>query len=699
MNKSKLILVFIALIFASTIVNSKAKFSEEDNNTLRIKYIQLRAILETQPLEQLKIEALKMEQYINKKSGFLIIGGLHDYVTSMKKEALLEVMSSMIIENPELLDIDFYRSVVSPPSPPVANEDKPEFAPKIGGLEQSIWSMPVEKLREVALSCEKYEKKLLNLPPIGGLVNYVRLLNNEQLIKLILDYALQYPEINSMYNLNQVEEPFAQPPVEELPIEEPRIFGGLSDYIWRQSDDVLRQWALACDKYDKENRNIHLLGGLEDYVNIVDREVLINIILTHSTTYPELNSNIKLNELVQQYEFVQPAQPAEPKEEKPVLEGGLEDYVWRMPEETLREWALTCERYQKEKNNLTLIGGLVNYVRLLHKEDLIRTIMNYANQFPELNSYVKLNELSLGYGISQPIQPLLPGETIEETPIVEAGLVDFIWTTSDDTLRQWALSCERYEKEQKNLFLLGGLVNYVRLLHKEDLVKIILDYANKYPELNSKNKLNGLALSYGLTQPEEAPVAKKEDSLFVQGGLEGVIGKVTNNKLRQWALSCEKYDREVRKIQLFGGLEDYITNLSKSQLTNIVMDYAKNYPELNNVGKLNELAVSYGFATELQNEQVPVEPEEPEGFGLEGLHDYVWALDKNVLKSFALICDRYDRQMRNINLRGGLVDYVRLLEKEALVKIILDFAVQYPELQGYGKLEELGHIYGIEDSN
>jgi len=378
-----------------------------DHDITAYRLINMRNHLNEKSLDQLKVEALKMEKYIHSKSEFPIMGGLHDYIGSIKKEELVEIMTRMMLNNQELLEIEVYNSVVAP------------------------------------------EKKLTFLG-----------------------------DDNSTTETEEEREP--------------KMVGGLVDYIWRQTDETLRQWALTCDKFDKEKRNIHVLGGLHDYIDVLSREQLMEIILKHSRTYSELNSGVSLNKLAMTYGF---AQPEEKKEEtEPLMVGGLVDYIWRESEDVLRQWALTCERYEKERKNIHLLGGLVNYVRLLNKEQLMNIILDYARKYPELNSRVELNNLAQSYGIA-------PSE--EEVLLkMGGGLHDYIWRLPEETLRQWALTCDKYDRKTRNVNFRGGLVNYVRLLKKEELIQIIMDFAKQYPELNSATKLQELATSYGLTTPE-----------------------------------------------------------------------------------------------------------------------------------------------------------------------------------------------------
>jgi hypothetical protein len=488
--KSIILFICIGLIFTSILVRENSAdglIGGGDHDNTAFKLNRMRNHLAEKSLDELKKEAFKLEIYINSKSKNPILGGLHDYIDTISKEELIEVMSGMILNNIELLELNLYESVVDP--------------------------LEVEEKKE----------------------------------------------------------------------DEPAFVGGLVDYIWRQTDDVLRQWALTCDKFDKEKRNIKLLGGLDDYVNTLTREQLMEIILKHAKTYPQLNSGVVLNRLSISYGFAQPEQNKE--EEQPELIGGFSDYLWNQSEDVLRHWALSCERYQKEKKNLNLIGGLVNYVRLLKKDKLINIILNYTNEFPELKSAEKLNSLAVSYGIAPPQ---------EEATQKVGGLVDYIWRIPEETLRQWALTCEKYDRTSRKVELRGGLHDYVDRLSKEELIKIILDYTNTYPEISSGLKLTQLSISYGFTPYEETQ--QPPEPVATDGGLHDYIWRVRDDVLVSWALTCDKYDREVRKVRLLGGLVDYVRLLKKDELVKIVMDFTQKYPELNSAAKLQELANSYGIA-------------------------------------------------------------------------------------------------------
>ena len=691
MNKALILFLCIGIIFATSMAresHSRPAIGGGDHDIIAYKIRNMKNYLNEKSVDQLKTEALKMEAYVNKKSGHMILGGLHDYIESLSKEELVQVMSKMMLNNLELLDVVMYESVISPEHNVLSF--LAEVPQKVGGLHDYIFTIDEDTLRTWAIAVDRYHSEKNGEKPIGGGIHdRLRTMKKLDFIEYILKMIRQYPNLDSSIELNQLCVNYGISKTEkkeEKPVEEENhtMVGGLVDYIWRQSDQTLIHWALTADKYDKEKRNVHLLGGLDDYVDSLSREKLMEIILKHAKTYPELNSNVKLDSLAATYGFFKPEKVKE--EEAPMKVGGLTDYIWRQPEDVLRQWALTCEKYETEKKNLVLIGGLHDYVDKLTKEELIKIILQYTRNYSELDSGVRLNELALSYGFTAPQEetPIKEEKTVEEeNHTFVGGLVDYIWRQSDETLIQWALTADKYDKEKRNVHLLGGLEDYVYSLSREKLMEITLNHAKTYPELNSNVKLNALATSYGITQPENK-------NLENAGGLEDYVWRMPDETLRDWALTCEKYDRETRKVQLDGGLHDYINVLNKEQIVEIIMKHVKTYPELNSGVKLTELSMKYGF-TPNEGTQKPPEP-----VAVGGLHDYIWQVRDDILFSWALTCDKYDRQVRNVKLLGGLVDYVRLLKKEELIKIILDFTGKYPELNSASKLQELAISYGIE---
>jgi hypothetical protein len=576
--KAIILIICIGFILSSILAQKNIRYGRGVHDKYRFRLQSMKNHLNEKSFEQLKGEALKMEAYINSKSKTPIFGGPHDYVDSLNKEELIENMTNIMLKNVELLNLSLYESIVaSSQNLTFLNDEKPE---KLGGLHDYIFSIDEDTLRKWSIAVDRYNYKNDGQQLIGaGIQDKIIFMRKIDFIEYLLKMIKNYPVLDSFETLNKLCVSYGI--TEEKKQEEPMFIGGLVNFIWKQSDNVLRQWALTCDKYDKEKRNVNLHGGLEDYVNNLSREQLMDICLKHARTYIELNSIETLNSLSTSYGF---SLPSLSKKLEAKIMGGLEDFISKESVDVLRQWALTCERFKREQNNQVFLGGLVNYVRLLNKEQLIEVILNYAKEYPQLNSVEELNELAHKYGI-------VNSEKIIKEKL--GGLDNYILSVSEVTLRQWALTCDKYNRTVRNEFLLGGLSDYIDSLTKEEIIKIILDYATTYPEISNSEKLSELSISYGFAPFKETQ--EITEPVTVDEGLKDFISKVRDDVLISWALTCDKYDRQTRKVKLLGGLVDYVRLLKREELIKIVMDFTKIYPELNSASKLQELAYSYGI--------------------------------------------------------------------------------------------------------
>jgi len=245
--------------------------------------------------------------------------------------------------------------------------------------------------------------------------------------------------------------------------------GGLSAVIWRTERTKLNEWALDLEKYHKNGQPT--MGGLHDYINKLTNQEVIDYIYKELREHPEVHNLGKLNGLsvaaVQQIVVGG--------------DGGLHDVIWRTPRPQLDQWALSLEKVHN--NNQQVLGGLHDYISGMSNQDVINYINKEVKEHPEYSNLQKLNSLSSG---------------VQSTPKLGGGLEDYIRNTPRETLNNWAIASEKYEREVKNLTLRGGIHDYVRFISTEQVVEYILKKAKEFPELNNVAKLNGLCQQYGL---------------------------------------------------------------------------------------------------------------------------------------------------------------------------------------------------------
>jgi len=207
---------------------------------------------------------------------------------------------------------------------------------------------------------------------------------------------------------------------------------------------------------------------------------------------------------------------------------------------------------------------------------------------------------------------------------------------------------------------------------KQDFIVYIQNKIQKYPFLNSIEALNNIC-------------GEVVGFLETLGGLEDVLHALSLNKLRDLALTVEKYQNEKRHLRLIGGLEDYITTLTEAQLIDYIMQVVQKYPELNSYEKVESLRQKYGFSHFGGDNNMFL--------SLGGLHDYIYRTPKSTLIGWALASEEYSRGGQRVI--GGLSDYVNSMTVEQLAEYILKQADRFPELNSAEKLDSLVKQYGF----
>jgi len=198
-------------------------------------------------------------------------------------------------------------------------------------------------------------------------------------------------------------------------------------------------------------------------------------ILTKVKEFPELDSEEKLNELIQQKH-----------ENTGLIGGGIIDYVQAANRTTLINWALALEAYHREVNQLHLVGGLHDMIGVMSKKDIKKYIMTEAHDHSEITNIAILNGLVTKFNINfTPHQTLSLALALEDIP--------------RNILINWALTTERYHRtvyDQK--LIMGGLHDYVNVLSTDKIIEYIVKEADEHDDLNTLEKLSQLANEYGI---------------------------------------------------------------------------------------------------------------------------------------------------------------------------------------------------------
>jgi hypothetical protein len=432
--------------------------------------------------------------------------------------------------------------------------------------------------------------------------------------------------------------------------------GGLHDFIWRMPRDTLVGWALATEQYHRKvNNQQGLLGGLDDYINNLSNQEIVSYILKETHEHPEINHKDKLESLTVEF-GTSKVNVQGPKRGE---DGGLHDYIWRLPREKLITWALASEAYHRDVNHLHLMGGLDDYATSLTNDQLIEYIMNQVKEHPELSDQGKLDTLSTKYNINaNSVHNVQAASPIGG----EGGLHDYIWRTERPVLNKWALATERYHRKINNITLRGGLDDYINSLTNQQVIEYIMKEAKEHPEIASSQKLESLVSEFGISESTVHSIPSVASPIGGDGGIHDYIWRMDRPSLNKWALTTEAYHRNANKQQqLIGGLHDYIATLSNQQVIDYILREVKEHPELN-AGKLDSLSAEYGITGEVER---PLKMGGNDG----GLHDYIWRLPRTTLDSWAFAAENYHNKEQLII--GGLHDYIATLSNQQVIDFIM----------------------------
>jgi len=275
---------------------------------------------------------------------------------------------------------------------------------------------------------------------------------------------------------------------------------------------------------------------------------------------------------------------------------------------------------------------------------------------------------------SQFLRDELNGEKLKDDDEVR----DVINTKTLEELRFWGLATEKYHREVNNMQAFGGLHDYVNRLEKPQLIDYIMNEVNEHEELVTAKDLDKLVEKYKfkpsyLKPPTELPLNK--------GGLHDYIFKKDRQTLLKWSLASEAYFRKKEKSIMVGGLHDYIHFMDNKSLIGYILNMAREYPELDDGSKLDELVKEYQI-DDLDKSGLQLK------FG--GLHDLLHQKSRCTLIKWAIAVEYYHRKVKGIEVEvGGIHDYIHSLDKKLIIKYILQEAQEHPEIDNEEAIEKI----------
>lgn len=390
------------------------------------------------------------------------------------------------------------------------------------------------ELEKIALGCETYSRNKQTIPLLGGLHDYIFTLTDEDVIKVIYDYTNQYPELKDIPTLEKIGN-----------IQQRPATSTFEEKLKTLSRYELEQWALSGESYKrKKDKKENLIGGLEDYLTTITNDQVIAIIINFAKEFPELKENNLYESLVKG---------------KQITSDDLNTVLKKKNHEELVHIAISLDEYEKTKSSIIRIGGIHDYAYTLKDKELIDFIVNFSKKWPEV--------LTEGF-----IDGLLRGKNNLIHSII-GGFEDYAFRLERPDLISCALACENYDREKRNIHVLGGLHDYVNSLTNENILKIVIGYVHQYPEFRKPGFVEGLAR-------------------IPQGGFDSFLRQKTQVQLIDYCIAIEDYDNDKRHINQ-KGFKNYVYTLNYEQLIAYIKNKAEYYPGIRSSGFIQEILKEY----------------------------------------------------------------------------------------------------------
>jgi hypothetical protein len=170
--------------------------------------------------------------------------------------------------------------------------------------------------------------------------------------------------------------------------------------------------------------------------------------------------------------------------------------------------------------------------------------------------------------------------------VLEKDVIEYVMSLNRTELTELGYLLEKYHRRVTGgKDLIGGLHDYVFRIPDDQIRKYVFDELKEHPEISKKMKLEKL-VEDSKTQTEEV---KTYDRDFIIGeGIHDYLKTLNRDSLNKLALGLENYHRKLKDEFVFGGLHDYITQISDEDVKAYILKEANEHTEINSVKALDE---------------------------------------------------------------------------------------------------------------
>lgn len=177
------------------------------------------------------------------------------------------------------------------------------------------------------------------------------------------------------------------------------------------------------------------------------------------------------------------------------------------------------------------------------------------------------------------------------------NLTNMLREKSVEELRDYCIKVQLWRSEAKKEMFIGKFEDIAVKFDKDSAMKYIVISGLRYKELLDMDLFKKIiAPKKQLEFLSEIEEEHEHEGEMIVGGLEDFIWRMDRPTLENWALSCEKYVNEKKgKKHILGGLHDSLRYMTNQQVSEYIMDRARDYNELNSAQMLTKLSTQYGF--------------------------------------------------------------------------------------------------------
>lgn len=441
------------------------------------------------------------------------------------------------------------------------------------------------------------------------------------------------------------------------------------------SNEELKEFALYAQKIDRKNKGIDLIfGGLEDFVDDLDKPKLIAVILEFIKENPEL-INVA-NAAVR------------PKLGKNATNFSIDKFIESLDPNNIEELRNIAIALDEEVRIIhPKVGGVAETAPRMSAAELIKSIFSNAlilKSF-DIKELIEIHKdrLQFSKDIGKISKTKNPKKSLR-VPV--SSILDLMRVASIEELRVLAIIAD--EVTRKYNHKRGGIREHVYEMSREELYQVIIHAYEVYPKDFDLNKLDELRITYADAirfAEEYHEVAKKSNAHEGVNSIENFLKSLDLKGLRKLAIALDEYDREINPDRM-GGVAEFVNSLSEPELVKIITNYLIQYSGALTVEFMKELIVKYEERSQFADQY-------SQRTATNNLSRY----NKSQLVQIALSLEKYYRVKKNINVIGGLRDYIRTLDEPQLIAKIIEMIAEIPEANDIEFIENL--IKGEQEIN